>query len=329
MKAKDYVLLRAINSPEYCYLSEALLWRAFGRFPEAQRDNSGGEWRFSSNARDSYDAPIPDGFELTEAESHFAGLPNDPAMVAILSDGVLMDADVYDNLIATLESYDQPDRMEIEKLKEDKKSSEKYEIELEKWTSLYDEYVDQFHAEICLKLRRGELVASGSILPDPDRDRADAIMSETERWLDDLAVVKIEKVHWISQNIDWQSSAIFGREQSFVWVHIRTDNLLQIFPPIEILGNNELTPIAGNFILSSSTERKVQLAQSRRGRPSLPWIDFHVETARMFRDGQMPAKKEAAIAEMQDWFQRKHETTVSRAAIGEKLKPYFDELVRK
>ncbi len=55
-----YTILGPIYPPEKCYLFEVLLWRAFGRFPEVHYSNNGKDWRFESDVRDGYEAPIPD-----------------------------------------------------------------------------------------------------------------------------------------------------------------------------------------------------------------------------------------------------------------------------
>ena len=43
----------------------------------------------------------------------------------------------------------------------------------------------------------------------------------------------------------------------------------------------------------------------------------------------MAVKKEAAIRDLQDWFYARHKLKVGRSTVGERLKPYFDELGRK
>jgi hypothetical protein len=48
----------------------------------------------------------------------------------------------------------------------------------------------------------------------------------------------------------------------------------------------------------------------------------------LIRRNQMPDKKEAAIEYFRAWFGRECGVQPSRAAVGEKLKPYFDKIVR-
>jgi hypothetical protein len=321
-----YTILRRIEPPEKCYLSEVLLWRAFGRFPEIQYNHSGKEWRLDSETLDGYHAPIPDGSELTAEECQHANLPDDPRMIALLEHGGYSDVEYYDYLLETCVDIDQA---KIEEIKLDRNAALLHKSELEIWTAKYDEYVDQFQAEICLKLRRGELRAMGTKLPNADPELTDKILEESNRWLRDLDVREIDKEQWYSQSIAWESSAIFGHLESTIWIHVKTEDMLKAFPPPDLLKAEQILPIGQSFALASSATNRVQYEHSQRGRPSLPWQDFHIEVARMFRDGQMPNKKEAAIVHIQNWFLKTLGKEPSRAAVGEKLKPYFDQLIKK
>lgn len=328
MPPNEYTILRKIEPPEKCYLSEVLLWRAFGRFPEVHYAISGNDWRFDSESRDGYEAPIPDGFELTEEECRYANLPDDPRMIAMLQHGGYSDVEHYDRLLKLIAGIEDIDSIKIEEINSNRKAAQIYESQLEEWTLKYNEYIDQFQAEICLKLRRGELRASGTQLPDADTELTDKILEESKRWLTDLEVREIDKEQWYSQTINWEESAIYGHSRSTIWIHVQTEDMLKVFPPQELLMAAHILPIGQSFALASSAIRRVQYEHSQRGRPSLPWQDFHVEIARMFRDGNMPIKKEAAIAHLQNWFLQTLGKSVSRAAVGEKLKPYFDQLIK-
>jgi hypothetical protein len=94
------------------------------------------------------------------------------------------------------------------------------------------------------------------------------------------------------------------------------------------LKKEQLVGLGPSFALASSAIAGANQATSKRGRPPLPWVDFHVEVARMIRDGEMSKKKEAAIAHFQNWFLKSQKKSASRAAIGERLKPYFDALIK-
>src|SRR6266508_2938348 len=94
-----------------------------------------------------------------------------------------------------------------------------------------------------------------------------------------------------------------GLAKSFAWVHVSSEDMLQAFPPHELVKGKQLYPVGANFALTSST---LPTGRSQRGRPSLPCQEFHIEVARMFRDDQLPTKKEAAIAQIQSWFLETH-----------------------
>jgi hypothetical protein len=81
-----------------------------------------------------------------------------------------------------------------------------------------------------------------------------------------------------------------------------------------------------SFILHDRSN--IVLRVSVRGRPPYPWDAFHLEVAGLVRRDELPAKKEAAIEHFQAWFKRKLGIRPSRAAVGEKLKPYYDEFVK-
>ena len=214
MSSTSFIVLRKIDPPEECYLSEVLFWRAFGRFPQAWFDLEGKPWRFSTETLDSFSAPIPGDIgpsegELSEEETLYAGLPHDPRMTAMREHGGYMFPENYDHILAAFE--DDQNQAEIERYKAERASAVEHFAEVNKWLEQYDEYIDQFQAEICLKLRLGELQAKGTKLPDPDPDLADEILEKDGHWLHDLDVVGIDKERWISQAINWEESAIYGR----------------------------------------------------------------------------------------------------------------------
>jgi hypothetical protein len=250
-------------------------------------------------------------------------------MIALLEHGGLSDVEHYDRLLEMCIDLQDIDQVKIEEIKSDRNAAILHNSELEIWSAKYHEYVDQFQAEICLKLRRGELQAMGTKLPNADPELTDKILEESNRWLTDLEVTEIVKEQWYSQAINWEESAIYGHAESAIWIHVRTEDMLKVFPPQDLVTAEHILDIGSSFAVASSAIRRVQNKLNQRGRPSLPWQDFHIEVARMFRDGKMPTKKEAAIAHIQNWFLQTFGKDVSRAAVGEKLKPYFDQLIKK
>ena len=85
----------------------------------------------------------------------------------------------------------------------------------------------------------------------------------------------------------------------------------------------------GTSFLLDETAEKIPLRKARRGRPpTYPWDAFHREVTSLVKEDKLPRKKEACIQDFQDWFRDKFGVRPSRAAVGEKLKPYYDRFVK-
>lgn len=99
-------------------------------------------------------------------------------MTALLERGGYHDVEFYDGL---LDMYPDSDPTKLEQIKSDREAAILHTSELEVWNEKYDEYIDQFQAEICLKLRRGELQAMGTQLPDVDPEQTDKILEQNKQ----------------------------------------------------------------------------------------------------------------------------------------------------
>ncbi len=320
-----HTILRPAYPPDLCYLSEVLYWRAFGRFPEQQWDDDGKPWRTSDDIRDSTAAPIPESLELEEEECKFAGIPLDPGMQALLDDNYVGSPEIYQRILSSPDTLDPDFKKELE---EGLKKSLLREAEIANWQILFDEYVDQYRNEICLDLKRGRLLSYGTELPHPDLDEAIAGLEAQEKWFNDLSECKIPRDYWILGNINWEESTLFGRERSFIWVNISVVDMLELYPPEILIKSSNAFSIGTSVAVVSGAISK-DISKKRTGRPPLPWSDFHVEVARMYKDGEMPEKKEAAIATLQEWFYRSTGQSASPTAVGDKLTPYFQSFSSK
>ena len=101
--------------------------------------------------------------------------------------------------------------------------------------------------------------------------------------------------------------------------------LMSLFP-------GQRTPVAvaefvGDFLIVKETGAgNIQQGPRRAlGRPpAFAWEAFHVEVADLIKNGRMPQKKEAAIQQMVDWFERTQGgQKPSRSAVSEKLTLYY------
>ena len=328
MKSENHTFLGTLYPAESCYLREALLWRAFARLPEAMLTDEE-DWRFSGDIREDYNAPIPDEDFLYEEECLFAGIPVDPRMAGVMGDRESFELTHYDKIIEMVKNSERISTDDLAGLLEQRNEAVAYHLEVETWFDSYNDHVDQFQSEIGLALRQGTLVAKGTELPHLDHGECDRLLESRGEWLDDIEVTPIPKECWMSSGIDWKASALKTRDRAFIWVHLSVSEVLQVYPPNLPIKNEDLVPMGTNFALVGSALSHRTQAKAGRGRPSLPWDDFHIEVARMFRDDEVPQKKEAAIAALREWFLAKHRKEVSRAAVGQKLKPYYDELIKK
>jgi|GEM_PF-6678778 len=321
-----YEILVPADVAEKCFLIEVLYWRAFGRVP-IEFYTSEGPYREDPEVYEDIAAPIPSEGYLSDEECAYAGLPPDPHTKA-LEEGISTNADFYQRMLEVFQAQDPIDEKQVRETEHDLNQATAHQIEAKAWDLLYEEYVDEFATEICLDLRRGNLTAFGRKLPNSDPDRSLEELEGKDLWLDSLEVSPIPAQAWISQNIDWSDSAIYGSHSSYIWIYLNTAEVLERYPPETLIKPGSAFPI-GSTVAVAGFQPARQGKTSARGRPPLPWDDFQVEVARLYADGEMPTKKEAAIALLREWFQEHKQKDVSRSAIGAKLKPYFDKIGRK
>lgn len=323
----DHTILVRADIAAKCFLSEALYWRAFGRVP-VEIYGEYGPWREEAGSFDDDKAPLPYGEELSEDECGYAGLIPDPRMQAILSDRPDSPIEHYEQMLGMIEKFDPPELDTLNKYREELSEAKRYHTEVADWMPLLEEYLDQFKAEICLDLRRGSLKAKGRKLPNPSVDISADLLVKNGAWFDSLEIETIPDAAWLTHDVNWEASSVIGKAASYIWLLIDVPELLGRYPPDQLLKPERVFPIGGSYAVSGFAAG-AKISDSKRGRPPLPWDSFHVEVARLYASGQMPDKKEAAIATMQDWFVRNAGKAASRSAIGAKLKPYFDAIGRK
>lgn len=323
----DYTILVRAEIAKRCFLAEALYWRAFGRIP-VEIYGVNGPWRDDIEIHEGLETSMPEGEELSDDECHYAGLTLDPRMQAILTGRPDLPIEFYHQLIEDSPNSDRKQRAELKKKREELVEAERYHAEVAQWMPQFEDYIDQFKAEICVDLRRGKLRAVGRKLPCPSADASIDQLDKKDLWLDSLEVGPVPETAWLTRDVNWIDSTIFGNHASYIWIEVSVSELLELYPPDRLLKPEQVFPV-GSSVAVSGILAAAKTLNTRRGRPSLPWDDFHVEVARLYREAQMPEKKEAAIAMLQEWFEKATGKVVSRSSIGAKLKPYFDQLGRK
>jgi hypothetical protein len=326
-----YVVLRPVEPPRICFLREAILWRAFGIYPTGYWDDKGREIREKPEAPEYFTAPMPDDTGdqtyLSERQTNFAGLPPDPSMQAILAEEMHFELDHYDKMISLLTNSQDDLSMEIAALLDDRARASEYWARYSEWRQLHDAYVDQFQLELLLALRKGLIQAFGRRLPRVDRERTLRLFERLGTHTGDIEPTAISQALWVSNHVDWDECSLSSKADSYVWVHVLVEDTIKLFPPVSMLPTEKLLPLGDCYAIADALVSSLPKGHSgTRGRPSLPWEGFYVEVARMYRDGQMPQKKEAAIQHFQTWFEKELGIEASRSAVGQKLKPFFDKL---
>ena len=193
------------------------------------------------------------------------------------------------------------------------------------WLPAVTAAMDLAVAEFFPMLRRGQIQASGKLLPDGAEiiDFLEGDNSYGRNDFDDLVDSVIPPEFWTLSGIDWLANAVKFLDRCYCDVSMSVEDLMRLYP-------GERTPVTAEFVgncllVRESAERNVQQTPQRRlGRPTVfAWEAFHVEVADLIRNEQMPRKKEAAIHHMLDWFETQGGQKPSRSAVSEKLTPYY------
>jgi len=200
-----------------------------------------------------------------------------------------------------------------------------YVLACMEWQPHYDRATEYAASQIFLALRDGRLRASGRLLPSVNVDEAVATLTAEERYVGDLPLTDIPRAFWSLRGIHFDISATQNSEAYYCHVMLRTDDLLTAFPgDRQPIGAEQI----GDTIVLNETAHSASQPRTSRGRPSYPWERFHLEVSALLQRNELPAKKEAAIQHFQSWFERELNIRPSRAAIGEKLTPYYDRFLR-
>ena len=194
------------------------------------------------------------------------------------------------------------------------------------WLPLVRAAMELPATELFLKLRRGEIEATGKRLPD-GVEIIDFVEDQNSFSGSDLDLVDSAIPHdfWTMPGIDWLSNAVTAHGSCFCDVSMSVEVLMRLFP-------GEREPVVGAefvgncLLVKESAEGSIRpLPRKAPGRPPLfAWEAFHLEVTDLIKSERLPRKKEAAIQHMVSWFARTQAGQVpSRSAVSEKLTPYY------
>jgi hypothetical protein len=301
-----------------CYLSEALLWAAFSRLP----------LKFLNGQPDSRDegsdiAPFgqsPDTGPLVLEECNRAGLPPRPVWEGPYS---YLEPDHLSRLIDSERSDEKRCKLQREYYE-----VEKFQERLSDWNRKFDEFTDQPRFKLLQALQEERLGATGKKFPLPTIE--DSVRCMNEETPKHVRRDPIRPDFWSSATIDWLESfaedSTEGRATAYGLILIEVAQLLKEFP----LPNGEpyggVSKAGGYLVLKSADEIR---GGAKLGRPSYNWDDFHLEMAKRVIKASLPNKMDACVADLQIWCEGKWNRPVGRSTLKQKIKPYYDEFMRK
>ena len=316
--------LQPVPIPDRCFLFEVLLWVAFARLPLAESDPEGEDFRESPEYREEglegYPVKVIDDY-VFETECERARIPIDPRWKAVLEDNHHSSVKFYDEFLKHEDLL--PDQRE--RLTRERQEALEFEEAVKTWKVEYKRAVEYPASLIFVALKDGSLPAFGRLLPFRDLKRAVRKLAREELDLFDIERTPIPPSFWTLQGIDFEGSCAVNHEANYCHITCSLEDVLSRFPG-ERQPAKGIEKIGDSFIVSDDLAPAA--SKARRGRPPYNWEAFRAEVAAVIQNGELPDKKEAAIHRFQDWFHSQFGVRPSRAAIGEKLTPYYETHMR-
>lgn len=304
----------------YCYLYEALLWVAIQRHPLFSQWEHG-DVRLDTEDLDDIN-PRMEFEPFSDDECDRAGLPHDPEYAAWTEgDGPPSDPALLKRLADSV--ADEKTRLE---LLSELPRAEAYAANLSAWEEQCDAFLDAPKSKLFLALREGKLAAYGKRISKQIAESFPEPLSHEEwhKWtLEPWQVISPN--HWRSSGIQWEMCRANGTIADFALVLVSTEQLITAFPPMAERAGDVVRVGDGYQFLGTTA---ISRSSSRRGRPPYDWDAFHLEMAKRCKNGDLPTKQEALIAEMQAWCLAAWGSSVGRSTLLEKIRPYYNAFVR-
>jgi hypothetical protein len=325
-----FSVLQTVVPADRCFLCELLYWAALRRFPLAQIDpRDGCEFRLSEGCELDTSSFIES--PVTFAECEYAGISPNPHYHALLDYRTVFDESDVKAIEVHIDRMSKFNREEFSDADRDQLISHRLEIleelkEVDDWNQEFDTYLEYFKSRAFVDLREGKIGGFGvKIKGSSWKEILKAIDNDDTR-LEKQDRLPIGQAEWIPSKIDWGKSILYGKEFSYCWVNFNVEQMFSVYAVPDVPTIGSVKKLCDSYILDRQNLDDPP-PQVRRGRPSLPWERFHVEVAALVQKNALPEKKEAAIADFERWFRETLGISVSRSAIGQKLKPYYQRFL--
>lgn len=306
--------------PERCYLSEALYWIAFNRFPVASYTRNGIDVREDPDEIEGFEQSFPFEEIVSASECAYAGLPVNPEWVAMIEGNYSPSSKELERILR-MTTLSEKERSSYSKSLDRALEAEK---NLAEWEEEFEAFIELHRAKLFLALREGRLKATGRKLDKPTIEEAFAEYQLADNWKDFAALPweEIPARFWSLDDTAWYLSQSHGRKHSYCLILIELDDLLEVFPEGE--GIKRLVTQIGDALILADDEEPHR--KNPRGRPPFDWDALHVEMAARIKEHGLPAKQEAFIAEMQEWFEKRWKKQIGRSTLLQKIRPYYKRL---
>jgi hypothetical protein len=354
----ERVYLQQVYPSQICFLDEVLYWVTFQRLPLHFVDLDGNDVRSVVMPGYRVDFDSTD-HTLEDGECERVGLPRDPRNSFTWASRITL-LDDLERLAALAQEWNVMSRAHnmssahyLSRLKRvvartrllrdagvigvTPNEIAQLHKKLERWKPKYKKVIELPAARVYVALKEGKLGASGILLSDVDAETALEALARQGRNLSNFRDVEISREFWSEQEIFWELSAARNDHEHYCQIHCDTEKVLSLFPPESLISG---APVIGTrfgsfFVLEGPatggrpTTRPAIQRTRRPGRPpQYPWGEVHLELTSLIASGKLPNKKEAGIEHIRNWFTSQNLSPPSRAAIGEKLTPYYDRFVR-
>jgi hypothetical protein len=275
---------------------------------------------------DFIDGLIPDHLAdedpLSDEECAKADLPPNPEHRRLESGDFLNKPDFYIRLLERVE-YEDIRKRYAQQLIE----AETFVAQKKEWDAEFEAFIDLHKTRLFLELREGRIHALGQELPQPSFIGSLVELEESgwEGW-HNIEWQTIPPDFWISTKINWAESWAEGKTTAYCLILMDFKELFNHFPPRTEISDGVVK--IGNAFAQDTNKTTVPTRTMQRGRPSYDWDAFHLEVAKRLLQGNVPAKKEAFVADMQDWCKDNWHREIGRSTVSQKLKPYYDQFIR-
>jgi len=310
---------------EECFLSEALAWIAFNRFPLFESPNGEGDMRFHHDYQEEYEPSLPSVETPDNDECSRAGLPANPEFEVLMNGEYFPSPETSESFL-NLPGIDEKQKAEF---REDIKRAYDYQKKKDAWTEKYEAFIEVPKSKLFLALREGKLQAQGRLLPKSNLDEAIEEMDKLGSWSwTDLEPEPIPAGFWRQKAVKWEESAAETENVHYMHIHVNTAQLMALFPPPPAEDAKSVSLVAGSYILDEAAPTKITKT-GKRGRPAENWDTFHLEMFDRLKTNNIPEKQEAFIQDMQAWCLKNWGKEPGRSTLLQKISPFYDRFIRK